>query len=232
MISMNDERFFDLAMKSITRQSTDAESAELASLLASQPELKAEFERLRAEAQLAKEVLPLVAAAESQTGEFPGYARERLQTKVRQTLGSPGAAKEKPGWGWRWLLGLGTAAALLVLLLMPVRQKELIVQVAMLDIAGPTRGSTSHEVAILQQTWKQSPVQSFNSVGELEAWEKSWLAGGKTPVAKVIYDRAAGEIRVLERRDGKSVQKIFPVKGDLAAALNQANAFLLGHGDR
>src|SRR5437667_12024582 len=100
MISMNDERFFDLAMKAIARQSTDAERAELESLLANQPELKAQFEQIRAEAHLAKEVLPLAAAAESTAGELPGYARERLQTKVRQTLGRSEGAKEKSSWNW------------------------------------------------------------------------------------------------------------------------------------
>jgi uncharacterized protein involved in exopolysaccharide biosynthesis len=43
---MNDEHFFDLAMKAIARQTTDAERAELDALLASQPELRQEFERL------------------------------------------------------------------------------------------------------------------------------------------------------------------------------------------
>jgi hypothetical protein len=83
---MNDQRFFDLAMKSITHQTTDAERAELDSMLASHPELKAEFEKLRTEARVAKEVLPLTAATDSSAGQFPAYARERLQTKVRQTL--------------------------------------------------------------------------------------------------------------------------------------------------
>ena len=62
MNSMNDERFFDLALKAIARQCTDAERAELDALLAKQPELQAEMERLRSDARLAKEVMPLVAA--------------------------------------------------------------------------------------------------------------------------------------------------------------------------
>src|SRR5258708_7237168 len=115
MIPMNDERFFDWALKAIARQSTDAERAELESLLASQPELKAEFERLRAEAHLAKEVLPLAAAAESTAGEIPGYARERLQTKVRQTLSRPASAKATSSWNWLWWVAFAPATALGVL---------------------------------------------------------------------------------------------------------------------
>src|SRR3989442_420323 len=112
MISMNDERFFDLALKVIARQSTAAERAELESLFASQPELKAEFERLRAEAHLAKEVLPLAAAAESTAGELPGYARERLQTKVRQTLARSAGAKKKTNWRRRGGRALAPGTAL------------------------------------------------------------------------------------------------------------------------
>ena len=109
---MNDQRFFDLAMKVIAHQCNDAERAELDALLAREPELRAEFTRLEADVRLAKEVLPLVAACTSSTGQFPAYARERLQTTVRQTLGRPESAAQEPGrslaWGWRWVLGLAS----------------------------------------------------------------------------------------------------------------------------
>ena len=59
---MNDERFFDLAMKVIARQAGDAERAELDALLAREPELRAEFARLQADARVAKDVLPLANA--------------------------------------------------------------------------------------------------------------------------------------------------------------------------
>ena len=94
MHSMNDERFFDLAMKVIARQCTDAERAEFDALLARQPELKAEFERLQADVLTAKDALPLVNATAATAGELPAYARERLQTKVRQALGRPAAEQE------------------------------------------------------------------------------------------------------------------------------------------
>ena len=89
MNSMNDQRFFDLAMKAIAGQVADVERAELDALLGREPELKTEFARLQAEVRFMWEVLPLVNATEATTGEFPAYARERLQTKVRQTFGRP-----------------------------------------------------------------------------------------------------------------------------------------------
>src|SRR5260221_185282 len=163
---MNDDRFVDLVRKAIARQSTDAERAELDSLLASQPELKAEFERLRGEAHLAKEILPLAAAAESAAEEIPGYARERLQTKVRQTLGRPASAEEKSSWSWRWWLALAPATALVVFLMVNLfnQNEQTVIQVAMLDSAGATRGTDTNLLPVLQEMWKGSEVKRFVSV--------------------------------------------------------------------
>ncbi len=228
---MNDERFFDLAMKVIARQATDAERAELDALLAREPELRAEFARLQADARVTKDALPLVDATQATTSELPAYARGRLQTKVRQTLGRPAVEKEPDrslAWGWRWVLGLATATAVVLLLLFPVLRTTTvpIIQVAMLDIAGSTRGQESNDVAILQQIWTAAAVQNFSKASEMEAWEKHWPSGGKQPVFKVIYDRAAGEIRVLGRWKGNPFQKTFPIDTDLATALKQADAFI------
>ena len=57
MNSMNDEPFFDLAMKVIAGQCTDAERAELDALLAREPKLRAEFARLQADVRVAEDAL-------------------------------------------------------------------------------------------------------------------------------------------------------------------------------
>ena len=235
MNSMNDERFFDLAMKAIARQANDSERTELNALLARQPELKTEFERLKADVRMAKEVLPLVAASETATGEFPAYARERLQTKVRRTFGSQAMATEsqsqaeqKTFWRWQWLLGLAAATAVIVLVIIPAWNKspQPIIQVAVLDLAGATRGADTNDQAILQQTWKEATVQKFSTMSEAATWEKSWPEGDKRAVAKIIYDRAAGEVRVLGRWKSKPFGKTFPVGNDLAGAVKLADAFV------
>ena len=51
---MNDQRFFDLAMKVIARQANDAERADLDALLAREAELRAKFTRLEKDALVAK----------------------------------------------------------------------------------------------------------------------------------------------------------------------------------
>ena len=229
-MNMNNEHFFDLAMKVIGRQAGAAERAELDALLAGSPELRAEFARLEADARTAKEVLPLIMATEAAAGELPPYARGRLQTKVRQTLGRP-AAKEGPdrslGWGWRWILGLAATTALIVFVAVPLFRVPggPVIQVAMLDTAGTVRGAGDHDVDVLMQQWKNSSFQNFDTKEPMENWLTNWPAGNK-PTVKVVYDRAAGEVRVMLHGAGKALQKSFPVDADLAATMLAVENFI------
>ena len=232
MHSMNDERFFDLAMKVIAKQCTDAEHAEFDALLASEPELKVEFERLQTGVRTAKDALPLMEATQATAGELPAYARERLQTKVRQALGRPAVDRSR-AWDWRWALGLAAAAAVVLFVAWPmVRPPNApVIQLAMLDTAGGTRGADqTYELALLQATWKGSPIQNFSRASELETWEKSGPVNGRTRNVKIIYDRTAGEVRVSGSAKGKSFQKTFLLEKDLAVTLQQVNAFVLEQG--
>jgi hypothetical protein len=228
---MNDEQFFDLAMKVIARQATEAECAELDALAARQPKLKAEFERLQADVRLAREALPLASATEATAPELPAYARGRLQTKVRETLGRPPVPEDDALgrlWKWRWVLGLAAATAVVVLCLLPIlnRSASPMVQVAMLDTAGATRGSDTNEALLLHQTWEKASVDSFTGTDALRAWETNWPAHDERPVVKVVFDRAAGEVRILGRWKGESFAKTLLVEQNLAATLEQAKSFI------
>jgi hypothetical protein len=227
---MNDERFFDLAMKVIARQATEAEQEELDALLAREPELKTKFKRLQGDVRAAKEALPLMDATQATGGELPAYARGRLQTKVRETLGRPAEEKEADrslAWGWRWVLGLAAAAAVVLVIALPLLRTSNapIIQLAMLDTTGGTRGSETNDVAVLQANWKGTPVQTFSNASELDAWEKKGPSRAKQ-MARIVYDRAAGEVRVSGYSRGRSFQKAFPVETDLATTLREVNAFL------
>ena len=231
MNSMNDERFFDLAMKVTARQASDAERAELDALLAREPELRAKFDRLESDARVAKDALPLVDAMQAAAGELPAYARGRLQTKVRQTLGRPAAEKEPDhslAWGWRWVLGLAAATTVVLLVALPMfrMSNAPVIQLAMLDLGGATRGADTNEVALLRQNWEKATFDSIPNVEALRAWETDWAAASKRPAVKIVYDRAAGEVRVLGRRKGESFRKTFLVGDDLKAALEQAKTFI------
>jgi hypothetical protein len=238
MNSMNDQRFFDLAMKVVARQANDAERADLDALLAREPELRAEFMRLEVDARVANEVLPLVAACTSSTAQFPAYARERLQTTVRQTLGRPESAAKQPdrslAWNWHWVLGLAAGTAVIVIAALSVfhAPNAPVIQLAMLDTVAGTRGTDMNEVSTLQGTWKGIPIQNFSSASELEAWEKNWPSGDGRPAAKIIYDAAAGEVRVSGRSRGRVFEKTFLVEKDLATTLQQVKVFIQEQAER
>jgi hypothetical protein len=227
MNPMNEQRFFDLTMKVIARQASEAERAELEALTAGQPELKAEWERLQADSRLAQTLIPLSEAAAATAGELPGYARQRLQSKVRHTLGQPTAEERKWSWNWRWMLApaLATAVVLFLFVLPWLQSSGPIIQVALLDTAGASRGGETNEIAVLNQQWNKAAVQSFERISELEAWEKQW-ASRRQPEFKVIYDRSAGEVRVLGHCHGRVVEKTFPVERTLAEALKSVAAFI------
>jgi hypothetical protein len=220
-------------MKVIARQADDADRADLDALLAREPDLRAEFTRLEADARVAKDVLPLVAACTSSTAQFPAYARERLQTTVRQTLGRPESAAEEPdrslAWGWRWVLGLAAATAVVVIVALSIFRSPNapVIQLAMLDTVGGTRDTDMNELATLQGTWKESPVQHLSSASELEAWEKNWPKGEGQRTAKITYDPAAGEVRVSGRSRGKFFQRTFLLeKDDLELTLQHVREFV------
>lgn len=225
---MNDQRFFDLAMKVIARHATDTERAELDSVMANEPKWKREFERLAHETKVAEEVLPLVAATQSSVGQMPDYARERLMTKVRQTLGRPEKTPKKTRW---WLFALVPATALLTVLLVPLLRTspEPLVQLAMLDVAGGTRGSDTNEVAAFEKTWGQTPLQTFDKPADVGEWERNWPPGRRS-IIKVVYDRAAAEIRVSGQTRTLTrqtlFQQTFPVETDLPDTLQKVKAFI------
>jgi len=241
---MNYQSFFDLAMKVIARQATDAERADLDALLAQEAEFRAEFARLKTDARIAKDALLFTNAYTASTGEFPAYARERLQTAVRQTLGRPKAAPRKPdrslAWGWRWMPRLAIATAVVFLLALPVffvrnavhttakvrPTNTPLIQVAVLDTGSGTRGADTDEVATIKQTWKGISIQSFSSPSELQAWEQNWPTDRRRPAARIAYDPALGEVRVSGRSWGRVFRKTFPVESDLATTLEQAKAFI------
>lgn len=221
----NEQPFFDLAMKVIAGQASPAEQTELTALTSRDAALKAELEQLRMDVALAREVVPLLAATEASGLKMPGYGRERLQTKVRQTLGVPKRETGRSGM-WRWWLGVATAAAVVVLAVIKISSPSLspVIQVAMLDSVGGTRGTGEKPLAVLQRQWQGSKPQEFDDATKLKHWQEEWPET-KQPVAKILYDRDAQEVRLFARRAGlPPILKVYPVKSeqDLPSVLQEA----------
>ena len=234
MNSMNEDHFFDLAMKSIARRATDSETSELESLISANPSLKAELNRLRADVRLAKEAVPLVDAMQAKGAELPGYARQRLQAKVKQTLGqqkegtSSGKDAKAVPWGWRWFLGLAATLAVVALIVVPLllAPPNAQIQVAMLDLAGPTRGTGTNESGLFLEALKGATSTNISSLSELQAWEQSWSADQRGYEVKVIYDRAAAEVRVLGKGRGREFSRRFSAGVEPRQILGEVQAYV------
>jgi hypothetical protein len=97
----------------------------------------------------------------------------------------------------------------------------------MLDLGGATRGSDTNEAALLSQTWSDAVVAAFTATDELHSWETNWPVGESAAI-KIIYDRAAGEVRVLSWQQGKVQEKVFPVERDLATTVKLINDYVAG----
>lgn len=126
------------------------------------------------------------------------------------------------------MLGLAAGTAVVVIVAFSIfhAPNAPLIQLAMLDTAGGTRGGDMNELVTLRDACKGIPVQNFSNSGELEAWEKNWPNDDGRAAAKIIYDPAAGEVRVSGRSQGKFFQKTFLVERDLETTLQQVSAFV------
>ena len=129
---------------------------------------------------MAKDVLPLVAACTSSRDQFPAYARERLQTTVRQTLGRPRNYLRLESLVVVWhgagigCLVLAAATAVVVFVALSIFRAPERAGDSTSDaetVGGP--GTDMNELATLQGTWKESPVQHFPI-------QANWKRGRKT----------------------------------------------------
>ena len=98
----------------------------------------------------------------------------------------------------------------------------------MLDTAGGTRGADTNEAALLREAWSTATLDTFTSAEALRQWETK----DKPDAVKIIYDRAAAEVKVLGKWRGNSFERTFPVEPDLAAALKAAKSFIAGKTQR
>jgi hypothetical protein len=130
-MNVNNERFFDLAIKVLGRQATNEERAELDALLASQPELRAEFVRLEADAHTARNVLPLMDAMGTTADESSPELKEKAAVVfalsnsslykhfLERFLEKIGRLLCLPWWGIHFVLYLATWTAFVLLIDVP-----------------------------------------------------------------------------------------------------------------
>jgi hypothetical protein len=89
-----------------------------------------------------------------------------------------------------------------------------------------TRFPGAHSVVHRHESIHFRVVGIEVAASALRAWETNWPARNKRPVVKVVFDRAAGEVRILGRWKGEPFSKTLLVERDLAATLEEAKSFI------
>lgn len=123
-------------------------------------------------------------------------------------------------------MGLATAAVVVLSVAIPalMRPSSPVVQLALLDAAGTTRGSDTNDVLLLREAWKTAGLDSFTNADAVREWETRW--SGRRDTVRIIYDRAAAEVRVSGKWRGESFEKTFLVEPDLPTTLSRVKSFV------
>ena len=82
---------------------------------------------------------------------------------------------------------------------------------------------------VLQRQWQESKPQEFVDGKQLKAWHEDWSTGSYRKVVKILYDRDAGELRIVVRFRGiANIEKVLPVKdeSELPKLMLEAESFI------
>ena len=120
------------------------------------------------------------------------------------------------------------AVTVLVLVALPAFRPSNapVIQLAMLDTVGTVRGSETNEATLLREAWQGASLESFSNLEALRVWERR--QGTQGDMVRIVYDRAAAEVRVAGTWRAKAFERRFPLDPDLPTALVRVKEFLAG----
>ena len=241
-----EERFQELAMLKLAGRASTEESSELDKLLSENPDFRTEFEQLQREIHAIKDLTPIVQAPETSDEEVPAYEKTAFLTEVGEIFDKPAEANEnsiseeehshssaeesQPLFPFL-KVAIGLAAAVAVILIaIPKDNKpspiaktpEPVIQLAMLDIVGETRGEEDDKVKSLKEVWPQTQLETYSEIDLAKAWREQWGDDSKTPQFKIFYDVTEAEIKIIGRWGETNNTEVVLVDGNLREALSKA----------
>jgi len=145
--------------------------------LAGSSELKAEFERLRADVQIARELVPLANAVERRKMSFPptpvnGCKQSSAKPRGESYIGKRSCVCARMDLAIVVRSRHGDPRAVDFVDSAFVRHSTPLIQVAMLDTTGATRGDVTNEVAVLQEIGRKARLK-------ISAAPRHWKRGKK-----------------------------------------------------
>jgi len=100
------------------------------------------------------------------------------------------------------------------------------IQLAMLDVAGGTRGTEDTTKADLQKAWPKLKVEGFSDPAKLmDEWLEAW-PDFEGPKVKIYYVVSSGLLKVIGKVNGETFERSFQAGEDLPGALAKAKDFV------
>ena len=72
-----------------------------------------------------------------------------------------------------------------------------VIQVALLDIVGATRGPEDPTLKQFQSTWPKVEVRQFSLRARSRDWLSQWPITVNGPVCKIFYNQSEGKLRLI-----------------------------------
>jgi hypothetical protein len=194
-------------MKRASGNETKEEGDKLDQLLISGEISHEVMEKANNEVEAMRALLPLI--DEDKEAEFPEYARERLQTKVKETFGKVEKTKSSKLSFLKFLVPIA-GVGVLVLALLPVSQPSINYQFATIDLIGTVRGGNE---ALDNKFFPDDVIaERFDDLDKLDEWVKNWPENANEINVKVMYDQIDNIITINFKVNALIIERKFTVK--------------------
>tara|TARA_B100001939_G_scaffold303834_2_gene281776 strand:+ start:556 stop:1374 length:819 start_codon:yes stop_codon:yes gene_type:complete len=102
---------------------------------------------------------------------------------------------------------------------------EPVIQLALLDVVGVTRGAADETRLHLKAGWQDLALEDFDSSASARQWLKDWPAGDG-PAIKILYHHSSGELKVVGRLGDEEKTEIYTLtdRAELPGLILKAQA--------
>jgi hypothetical protein len=224
---MNDDEMKNLdlveaLMKRASGNETKEEGDKLDQLLSSGAISHIDMNNANDEVEAMRALLPLI--DEDKEAEFPEYARERLQTKVKETFGNVEKTNSNKLSFLKFLVPIA-GLAVLILALLPVSEPSLNYQFATIDLIGTVRGDAENQGDNFFPNELSQII--FDDIDKLDNWRDNWEEDSSNINVKIVYDKVNNELMVCFKNKSVLIEKNFPIVGNFEEILQQIEQIVL-----
>ncbi len=223
---MRDE-LLELVMNKATGRASEEDLNRIDAILELEPNLWDDYNQWHRDMPALRGAMCFAAAAAEDRHQLPEHIRKELRARMRAVLRKPQPNYDRlmelvnkppnpqPSWRWAVAPAVGLAAIMVISLVLfnnrpeedPPAQPEVVnlpqqpaapvIQVALLDIVGATRGPEDPTLKLFQTEWPEVQVHQFSRSAKSRDWLTQWPLSARGPVCKIFYNQSAGELQLI-----------------------------------